>query len=296
LALIGARSALRFGVGDGGSALAGGDGTDQRSDLAARRGGADPLLSLASGGAFFDGRLAATDRLTVSIGATSRRDARDLSLYGVTPNNPARVYAADAARIGVDYAAGDHLKLHGAILRLREASGLLGFQSVDPTQLGGGATTTAANFGFDWMFAPGFLLTGIGTVAHTESAGDQALTTGPGGIESTAAEVAVSKTGVFAAQDRLRLAVSKPLQAYRGQLRFSAYGVVDRQTGALGVIDQSVEAGDGRTPWTMEILYGRLLPSRAAEVSGFVRTEANVDNSVGAAVAYVLGARYRMRF
>ncbi len=295
-ALVGSRSSLRFGLGNGAAALGGSDGSGQKSDIAARRGGANPVLSLASGGVFFDWRVTPVDRVTFSFGATERQDARDLSFYGIS-NNPKQVYQADAEHLGLDYAVNDRFTVRTALMRLREQSGLLGFQSVDPNQLGGGATTTALNLGFDWALGDGFLLTATGTLAQTATARDQTLTTTAGGLDSSAAELALSKAGVFVQEDRLRVSVSKSLQVYHGQINFGSYGVVDRQTGELGVINQTVDASHGPIPWAVEMMYGRILPRQSAEVSAFVRTETNVDDPGSSRpYNYTVGGKYRLAF
>lgn len=296
-ALIGSRSSLRFGLGEGAAAMGPDTGAAQRSDFQARRGGANPLLSLASGGAFLDWRLQAFDRLTFSLGATQRRDARDLVMLGVANSNPARVYEASAEHLGVDYAAGDRVVFHTGLIRLHEQSGLLGFQSINASQLGGGSTTTGMDLGFDWRLSHGFALSGTGTLARTVTASNQALSAAPGGLLSSAAELALSKSRVFGANDRLRLALSQSLQVYSGRLTYASFGVIDRQTGELGVVSQSTEAGGGPVPWAAEVMYGRLLPKQGAEVSAFVRTEANIDDPAsGRGLNYMVGGKYRLTF
>ena len=296
-ALTGSRSSLRFGLGEGSAALGADTGAAQRSDFQARRGGANPLLSLASGGAFLDWRVQPLDRLTLSFGVTQRRDARDLSILGVSSANPVRIYEAQAERLGIDYAPNDRVTFHTGLIRLHEQSGLLGFQSIDANQLGGGSTTTGLSLGFDWLLGHGVALSGAGTLAHTQTGSNQAITTGPGGLHSSAAELALSKSGIFANNDRLRLAVSKSLQVYRGRLNYATFGVVDRQTGELGVIDQSAAAGGGPMPWAAEVMYGRLLPKQGAEVSGFVRTESNIDSpTTGHELDVMVGGKYRLTF
>ena len=187
--------------------------------------------------------------------------------------------------------------LHGALTRLRENSGLLGVQSLSGAALGRGSTTTGATVGVDIRLGGGVTLAASGTMADTTTPAGQALGTGPGGLRSSSGEIALTKAELFAPLDRLRLTFSKSMQVDGGQLHYTAYSVVDRQTGALGLINQTTGAADGRTPLSAELMYGRLLPGRAAEVSMFLRAETNSYNTtVNGLYDYVAGAKYLVHF
>ncbi len=87
------------------------------------------------------------------------------------------------------------------------------------------------------------------------------------------------------------------MQVDSGKLEYASYGVVNRQTGELGVINQTAGVGGGTTPISAELMYGRLLPKQSAEMSFYLRAETNpYDTSIGKPVDYVTGAKYRFVF
>ena len=298
LALIGDHSTLRFGNGNGAAAMDSYAGFGEVSDYGLQRGGANPLLGLASGGAFANWRFAFAERLAINAGVSQRHDERDLSMFGAGDTlSSARFYSAQAAHIGADWSPSRRLTLHASVTQLREDSGLLGVQSLDSTQLKGGSTTRGATMGFDLHLSPSLMLTGSGTVATTTTPADQALTTGPGGLNSSSAEVALTQAGLFSPFDRLRLTVSKPMQVDSGQIRFSTYGVIDRQTGELGLLPQSADPSIGRTPVAAEVMYGRLIPKQNADLSLFLAAErTNDDVAIGKPYDVILGGKYHWVF
>jgi hypothetical protein len=260
-ALIGPRQMLQFGYGDSATALAGGLGLGGPADFQPGRGGANPFLGLATGGAYVNWRVAVSSKLTLSAGAADRSSLRDGSVMSGTADHGARglTYAANAQNLGVDYAAADHVVLHAALTRLSEDSGLLGVQSLQAATLGGGSTSNAATFGLDIALSPRLLLSASGTLARTTTGQDQALTTSPGGLVSTSAEIALLRKHVFSAHDSLRVTLSKPMQVVSGQVRYTDFGVVDRETGELGYVTRQADAANGATPLAAEVLYARTL-------------------------------------
>ena len=300
-ALVGARQTMQFGFGDGASALSGQPGLTGGADFQIGRGGANPLLGLASGGAYANLRMSPVKNLTVSFGATDRRSVRDPQLlgplaYAGATGLPGQVYGANAENVGLDYAAGKHVVLHASMTRLFENSGLLGVQSLQPGALDNGATTRAASFGVDVNLTRSLMLSGSATVANTASATGQTLATAPGGLTSTAAEIAVTKAGLFNAHDRVRLTLSKPMQVVSGQVQYTDFGVVDRQSGQLGQVLESASASNGATPFAAELFYGRMLKNDA-EASVFMRAGVNTDQfGLGPRNDYMVGYRYKLAF
>ena len=297
-AMIGQHQTLRFGFGGGAEALNGQPGLSGNADFQLGRGGANPLLGLASGGAFADWRFNAVKGLTVSFGATERRSWRDLSVVGpVQQDAPAAAYGAHAENLGLDYAFSPRFVVHAALTRLREDSGLLGIQSLQANALQDGSTTRAATFGFDLNLTSTLSLSASGTVANTRTQGQQNLMTADGGLTSTAAEIAVTKAEVFGRDDRLRLTLSKPMQVTSGSVQYVDYGVINRQTGELGPELQTAGAASGRTPFAAELFYGRLLNKEGAEASVFARAGVNTAQfGVEGPTDYMVGYRYKMTF
>ncbi len=234
----------------------------------------------------------------MNFGATQRRSLRDYATVGLLQqDSPAAVYSANAQQFGLDYAAGRRLAFHVGLTQLREDSGLLGIQSLQAATLQNGSTSRAASLGVDFELTPSLSLSASGTVAKTHTVGDQNLTTAAGGLTSTAAEIAISKSSLFDRKDRLRLTLSKPMQVTSGAVQFTDYGVVDRQTGALGPIAETTDAANGRTPFAAELFYGRLLGDSSAEASVFLRAGVNTQQfGTDSRTDYMVGYRYRVSF
>ncbi len=300
-ALVGPSHTVQFGFGDGAAALSGQPGLTGGADFQIGRGGANPLLGLASGGAYANWRASPIKNLTVSFGATDRRSQRDTYMLGAlgyagARDLPGQVYSANAENFGLDYQAGKRVTLHASLTRLREDTGLLGVQSLQPGVTSDGSSTKAASVGVDFDLTGGFTLSGSATVANTTAGSVQSLATAPGGLTSTAAEIAVSKAGLFSARDRIRLTLSKPMQVVSGQLQYADFGVIDRQTGELGQIVESADASNAKTPFAAELFYGRLLKNDA-EASVFMRAGVNTDQfGLGPRNDYMVGYRYKLAF
>lgn len=295
--ISGNRFAVRFGMGEGAAAIDGHTGFGYHSDYATTQGGASPYLGLASGGAYLNASYLITPGLSVSVGATNRDDRRDLMAFGL-PFGPQtaglRRYRARAEQIAMGYALSPVLTVRGAATLLHEDAAALGIQSLDPEDLRSGSTTTGMTIGFDLKLGTSWLLSGSGTAGSTRL-GDGALTTRSYGLLSTAGELAMTKAHLFGRSDRIRLAVSKPLQIATGRLRFSSVGVVDRDTGDLGVVEQSFDAASGRTPVAGEVMYGHGFAGGMGTLSLFGRAQMH-DALEDGATSYAGGAQIQLSF
>jgi len=180
---------------------------------------------------------------------------------------------------------------------LHEDTGLLGMQSTDALDLGKGSDTTGLTTGFDLTLPDKMLLTASATMARTITPDGQALRVTSGGLWSSSEEIALTKGDLLFDQDRMRLSLSKSMQADAGGIVYSTYGVVNRQTGQLGVINETVNPSTGRTPLSLEALYGRLLWNRSADLSVYARAETNsADVAAGHSVGYVAGGKFSLDF
>ena len=296
LRVQGERSALTFGYGDGAPALTAGSGFTQAADYDSEHGGANPLLGLASGGAFAGWSFDATHRLQISAGVMDRSDRRDvLTMPGLTRDGSgARSYQAGAELLGVTYAATDHLTFAGGYTRLHEASGLLGIQSLNPQDFHGGSTTDGFSFGANWALGPKLSLMATGTLARTRQ-GDagQTLAVGRDGLTSSAYELALQRADLFAHGDRMQISVSQPMFVERGHLNLTSVQVVDRETGELGVVSQNLDVS-GKRPLAGEAIYALPVAGGHGDVALFGRVESAPAGSQ--AQTYMGGARYRIRF
>ena len=292
--------ALRFGYGDGAAALSPLAGLGLTSDSAAGVGGANPVLGLASGGAFASYSAKLTSRLSVSAGYAEKRSRLDLNqLSGANrlAMKDLADYRAAAGHVTVTYAATPDLSLTGGFTRLSEPGAMLGLRSLDAGDFAGGSSTDAATFGAEWRAGDSLRLSASATLGATRTAGGgSAFATSGGGLKSSAYEVAADKLGLFDSEDRLRLTVSQPLTLEGGKLAYDSVQVVDRATGALGVVSQAVTARAPDRRVVAELLYGHALRGAAGEWGVFTRVESRSEYTDRTGVQAMAGARLRLSY
>ena len=302
LALSNKSATLRFGYGDGAPVLDGMAGLGFGRDYDTTRSGANPLLALASGGEFMNLNTNLVRGLSVSAGVTRRHDERDFSQLGArTPTDASGAFAynAQAEHFGLALALNPQLVVRTSLTHLHEESGLLGTQSMDRQDLSKGSVSNGRTVGFDYALGDDILVSASGTWTTTETSGDQALSIAHGGLHGFAAEAAVAKANLFAQGDMMRVTVSQPMRVESGSLQYRDYGVVDRQTGALGYVTQTVSAESPRHPIAVDLLYER--PISGAAFALYARAERGVSDRLNpqlspSAVSYVGGAKVKIAF
>ena len=95
----------------------------------------------------------------------------------------------------------------------------------------------------------------------------------------------------------MRISFAKSMEADAGGIVYSTYGVVNRQTGQLGVLNEVVDPSSSRLPLSAEALYGRLLWNRTADVSFYVRAETNsAEVATGNSFDYIVGGKFSLDF
>jgi len=292
--------ALTAGFGQGALALGGASGFGLTSDHNSSDGGVNPVLGFASGGAFAAVDLRLAPRWTLSGGLTTNRlvharlpglgeeDRR--ALIGVDP------YRAQAFTLAVSHDLAPWLNLRASYTRLDEQAAVLGVQSIEPGDLGGGSVSDATTLSTSAALGDGIQLSLSATAANTRTSDQrQAFTTRDGGVLSSAFAVAAAKTGIVGARDQLRLSLAQPLHIERGPMDFTSVQVVDRSTGEIGPVTQRFEIGGQERRYIGELLYATPLPDEVGELSLFGRAQmspgssATVDN-------YVVGGRVRVSF
>ncbi|PTQ11572.1 hypothetical protein CLG96_09075 [Sphingomonas oleivorans] len=295
------KAAFRFGYGDGAVALGGHEGFGLVSDYDSAFGGVNPLLGMASGGGYANINLALSSRWSVSAGATQRKLIRDLNnrpimeqltLAGVDP------YEAGAQHVSVRYRANDRVTLSGSITRLRESNSLLGVQSIDPTDFANGSTTDGVTFGAEIALSGDLSLSGSGTIGRTQQndAGKQNIAVGDGGLISSSYEVALTKEKIFDGRDRARFSMSQPMYLEHGKLDYTSVQVIDRQTGEIGPVTNSVDIATGQRQYVAEFLYGRSMFNGTGEMSLFGRAHLRPGATTQASANYIVGGRLRFGF
>ena len=295
-ALVVGGGALHFGYGNGAAALDDSAGFDFRSDHDLGKGGANPLLGLASGGSYLGGRVTLVPKLSIGFGTTERNSRRNLAAFGLgATGNVSSVdrYAAQAQHISLDYSVSERLTARAGLTHLHENSALLGIQSLDSADFHGGSITDGASAGFDYALGRTLTVSGTGTVARTSAGSGQIAASG---LTSAAAEFALVKARLFAKTDELRFSVASPLHTIGGRLTYSSVGVTDRDTGELGVIEQTLRAHAGPLPLAGEAMYGIALPRHAGEFSMFGRIDRASEITRRDNLGYTGGAQMRLVF
>lgn len=288
------RTMVTVGFGDGAPQLFSQSGFTQAADYEADRGGANPLLGLASGGAYGAWSYSLSERVAFSAGAMVRdqeRDTRLLPALGVRGNG-AEAYTANATHMSVTVKPADTLSLTGSYTRLHEGAALLGVQSFDPADFRKGATTDGYSVSLNWAAAPKLSIMATGTVGRTRQGEDgQTLSVDKEGLTSTAFQVGLMRQDLFAKGDRLQLSVSQPMYVERGSLNVTTVQVIDRETGQIGPVTQSFDIS-GKRRIAAEAFYAK--PAGQGDVAFFGRAE--TDDGGKTTDRYMAGARYRIAF
>ena len=293
--LVGDKASFAFGYGNGAAALDGSAGFAFRTDYDLGQGGASPLLGLASGGAYLGGRAMLADGLTIGFGTTDRMARRNLSAFGIdrsTAGDWVNRYAAQAQTLSLAYRVGGGLTARAGFTRLHEDTALLGIQSLDRADLQGGSITDGASAGFDLAIGRNWTLAGTGTIARTRADAGQIRASG---LTSASAELAVIKSRLFARSDELRLTLASPLHTIGGHLTYSSVGVIDRSTGAIGVVEQTF-APRGRLPLAGQAMYGLALPRGKGEFSFFGRVDRDAELIATNSIGYSGGVQLHLAF
>lgn len=252
---------------------------------------ADPILALASGGAFLAADLGLAPNVRLSFGATQdHRDhyAQPFGTAQVVRDRSIDAYAAQAVTAGLSYEA-DRLGTIGVRLAvLGEQAGLLGGQGADAFAVAGQARTVALSTGYEAEAPLGFDVTATATIARTTTTAETGLRVDRA-VTASAFHLAASRRDLAAPGDGLRLAVFQPLTTEGGAFAHETLAITDRETGDMGIVTRRLQAGAAR-PIVAELAYER--PALSGRVSLFGRA-VSTDRPGEAAM---LGARFGLGF
>ena len=293
-------ASVKFGMGEGAANLGGVTGLSLHGDYDPQRGGANPLLGFASGGAYGGVDYALAPGLKLTAGATSRDSRRDYDSYQGQQRLAVLAvgdYQAQAQRVGVTWRAGARVQFTGGYTHLAENNGLLGVQSTDRADLGRGSQSDGVDFGADLALADDLNVSAAGTMGRTRTQdGSQNLRVAGGGLSTSSFEVALTKQNLLG-RDRLRFSFAQPLHFEGGSLNYTGLQVVDRQTGELGLVTQSFAATQNVRPLVAELLYGRSVMGGAGELGLFTRAETRGTDAAGHSTPVMMtGARFRVSY
>ena len=131
-------------------------------------------------------------------------------------------------------------------------------------------------------------------MAHTRQGdANETLAVDANGLTASSFELGLQRTNLFARGDRMQISVSQPMYVERGRLTQTSVQVVDRTTGDLGVVSQSLDIA-GQRQLAGEALYAVPVSGGRGDVALFGRVE--TAPSAGQGQTYMAGARYRVRF
>ena len=297
--IAGSGLAVTAGYGNGAMVMNGQEGLGLASDYG-RDGGVNPMLGLASGGAFFGAEVPVSGATSFSVGYTEQRldhdeagfrsDAQRAAFAGIAP------LRADAVNLRVTHQASNSLSLSGSYARVRERNSLLGVQSHEAHELERGAVTDTFTVASTLKVRNGFTLAVSGTAGRSRSAGatEQGFSTS-GDVISSSFAFSATFEGVMGRSDALRLSVAQPFHVESGDLNYSSVQVLDRRTGELGVATQTFGIDGQARSFSGELLYATPILDDAGEIGVFGRAElqAEGNSNVNQMAA---GARINVRF
>ena len=290
-----------LGQGNGARGILGQGGFALASDHSIDTGGVNPLLSLASGGAFGAFSYALSDKFSLEMAFTQQETDRNATKGASSLNQQlagVENYQAGASVFTLGYKANDWADLELSYTQLEENSGLLGMQSLDSSDLRYGTTTDAMTLAADVAITPTLSLAASGTLGRTRH-GDltrQNMAVSDGGLVNSAFQVALSKAKVFGANDVLRFSLAQPLHIESGSLDYNSVEVVDRQTGELGDVVQTVELNSGSRQLVAEAIYGTSLLNGSGSFNLFGKAMLNDNAMRNDQASVTAGASFSLAF
>jgi len=266
------------------------------TDFDPATGGVNPILGLASGGAYAQGSVA-LGAVHFSAGFSQKSDNHTYydPVYGPMQTMALPASSAEASMLGMDYNVTESFAINASYTSLNENDGLLGAQGGGVLSFPG-AHTDAATLGATAKFGGGWEVAASATAGTTAMASaNSALSLAQNGMRSTAYEVAATKSGLFTDGDRLRLSIAQPLHIESGTLIYRSVEVVDRQTGALGPVTQRWNVSGNREN-RFEALYAMPVLDGRAEVAGFGQVDVNGPETQGRGTDLSIGTEFSVKF
>ncbi|MCC5996652.1 MAG: S8 family serine peptidase [Oceanicaulis sp.] len=291
---------VRFGHGEGAMAFSQSAAFGLASDHRAGSGGVNPVLGLASGGAYLTGGFAVSERTSVSVAVTQSRDPYEFVNPMTGEPTPVfsslNAYSAAAVAASVNHALSGAVSVNMSYTRLSEPDGLLGAQGLGAFAFHGGSVTDAATFGAQAELPYALTIAGSATIGRTHAnLSDRSVLALDEDIVSTAFQVSLRRDGVFGARDAVRASLIQPLNAETGMIAYTGAIVSDRQTGELSMQTQQW-ALRGERRLAAELLYAAPLFGERAGLDLFARVEAPEARFLADRTIVAGGARFQIEF
>lgn len=270
---------IAFGVGEGALAINGDTGFGLFSDHRPDTGGVNPILGLASGGAFGVMGLSVGENRTLSLAVTNAQEELVFD-NPITGEQSALVqglqgYMATALTAKLTQGFGETTNISFGYTLLNEAHGFLGAQGAGLFDMDQGSLTDAVTIGAQHAVSDRVALNASATMARTHDGAlaGQTLRVSDETL-STAYQLSAHIHQIVGKNDGVRFSLIQPLHIETGSLEYSTLRVVDRQTGELAMSQQTWELGGDRS-LQLEMLYATTLFEGQVELSAFNRFELN---------------------
>jgi hypothetical protein len=268
-----------------------------QTDFDPRTGGVNPVLGFASGGAYAQGGVTLGD-LHFSAGYTEKRDDHVYTdpMFGPVKSVPLAANSAAAAVVGVDYALSKKVGLNMSYTALNEYDAFLGAQGGGVFSFGSGARTAAVTVGSTVALDSGWKLAASATLANTNpGATHSGLSFTSHNMRSDAYELVATKKGLFDDKDELRISFTQPLYLENGGLTFQQLEVVNRDTGELGPVTQSLSM-TGSREHRAEAIYAMPVLDDRAQLSGYGLVDMNALETQGRETSLSAGLQFRISY
>jgi len=277
-------------------------GFDQINDFNPKFGGVNPMLGLATGGAFSRVSVAMPKSMRLSFGRTNTsNDQRVQDVFTGQLLMEDTVFGArDASATFAEMAfeTTERLTLGVGFTHLREEDGILGAQGAGVLTMGGGSrsdsVTMSANYRVTKKLELAASMTGSTTRGTANN--NSPLTVGDNGLQASAFQMNASYRALFWDADRLTLTFAQPLHIEQGSLAYTSVQVVDRETGEIGEVTEQWDLVNGGRHLAYEAEYAISLNEGKMSVGAFTRYDQNDVDLGGAHDAYSIGTRFSLKY
>ena len=292
---------LNFGSGGGARALTGRRDLTQAA-FSQTTGGVNPVLGFASGGAFASVDAPLSGGVRMGFGVTERTFDPIAPNPGTPEERPMYAgldpYRAIASHVSLSAPVRDGVTLSAGYTFLKEAEGVLGVRSLEPTMLSQGAETDAASLGAAWKLSDSVRVSGSATLSRTrpQDTAGSLLAVSRDGILSSAFEIGLDAESVLKPDDKMRLALVQPMHVESGALAMNSYEVVDRMTGRRDTVERTFGIDGQARELALEASYATPVLEGRGQVAAFVRTETAGREGFRREADHMLGASFKFGF
>lgn len=290
------------GQGAGAQHFSAASGFDQLNDYNPKFGGANPMLGLATGGAFGRVSLAMPKAMRLSFGRTNTsNDQRVQDVFtGEFLVEDSVFGARDASATFAELAFNttERLTLGLGYTHLREEDGILGSQGAGILTMDGGSRTDSVTMSADYRLSEHLSLAAsmTGSTTRGTELDNSPLAVADEGLQATAFQLNATYRTLFNETDRLTLSVAQPLHIENGALAYTSVQIIDRETGALGEVTERWDLVTGGRHLAYEAEYAISFGEGQMSVGAFTRYDQNDVDLEGAHDAYSVGTRFAVKF